>query len=65
MLPVVVDINILVGAVTGAINPFRSGPSPSPVRGSPSANVIGILNDAREFSFFLSATYSPKPFEYW
>ena len=54
MLPVVVDINILVGAVTGAINPFHSWPSPPPVRGSPSANVIGILNDAREFSFFLS-----------
>ena len=36
------------------MNPFHSWPSPPPVRGIPSANVIGILNDAREFSLFLS-----------
>ena len=36
------------------MNPFHSWPSPPPVRGSPSVNVIGILNDAREFSLFLS-----------
>ena len=36
------------------MNPFHSWPSPPPVRGSPPANVIGILNDAREFSLFLS-----------
>jgi len=52
--PVVVDVNVLVAAVTGGNDVFHSWPSPPPLRGNPAANVIGILNDAREFALFLS-----------
>ncbi len=53
--PVVVDVNVLVAAVVGGNDAFRSWPSPPPVRGNPAANVIGVLNDAREFGLFLSS----------
>jgi predicted nucleic acid-binding protein len=53
-VPVTVDVNVLVGAVTGGNDAFRSWPSPPPVRGNLAANVAGILNDAREFSLFTS-----------
>lgn len=53
-LPVTVDINVLVTAVTGGNDAFHSWPSPPPVRGNLAANVVGILNDAREFSLWLS-----------
>lgn len=52
--PVVADINVLVGAVAGGNDAFCSWPSPPPVRGNPAANVLGILNDAREFSLYLT-----------
>ena len=52
--PVVLDVNVLVGAVAGGNDAFWSWPSPPPVRGNPAANVLGILNDAREFALFLS-----------
>jgi predicted nucleic acid-binding protein len=54
LTPVTVDVNVLVAAVAGGNDAFRSWPSPPPVRGNLSANVVGILNDAREFSFFAS-----------
>lgn len=53
-LPVTVDVNVLVAAVTGGNDAFHSWPSPPPVRGNLAANVVGILNDAREFSLYLS-----------
>ncbi len=53
-LPVVVDVNVLVAAVTGGNDSFWSGPSPPPVRGNLAANVLGILNDAREFALSVS-----------
>ncbi len=52
--PVTVDVNVLVSAVAGGNDDFRSWPSPPPVRGNLAANVVGILNDAREFGLFLS-----------
>lgn len=52
--PVTVDVNILVAAVSGGNDTFHSWPSPPPVRGNFAANVVGILNDAREFSLFLT-----------
>ena len=52
--PVTVDVNVLVGAVAGGNDTFRSWPSPPPVRGNLAANVVGILNDAREFSLYVS-----------
>lgn len=52
--PVTVDVNVSVGAVVGGSDAFHSWPSPPPVRGNLAANVVGILNDAREFSLFVS-----------
>jgi predicted nucleic acid-binding protein len=51
---VTVDVNVLVAAVAGGNDPFHSWPSPPPVRGNLAANVVGILNDAREFGLFVS-----------
>lgn len=45
---------MFVAAVVGGNDSFHSWPSPPPVRGNLAANVVGILNDAREFSLFLS-----------
>jgi predicted nucleic acid-binding protein len=53
-LPVTVDVNVLVAAVAGGNDTFRSWPSPPPIRGNLAANVVGVLNDAREFSLFVS-----------
>ena len=52
--PVTVDINVFVAAVVGGNDTFHSWPSPPPVRGNLAANVVGILNDAREFALFLT-----------
>jgi predicted nucleic acid-binding protein len=51
---VTVDVNVFVAAVSGGNDAFHSWPSPPPVRGNLAANVVGILNDAREFSLFLT-----------
>lgn len=51
---VVYDINLLVTAVAGGNSPFRSWPSPPPVSGNPSADCVGIIVDAAEFSLWLS-----------
>ncbi|MGH8998661.1 MAG: PIN domain-containing protein [Acidimicrobiia bacterium] len=53
-LPVVVDVNVFVSAITGGHDSFWSWPSPPPVRGNLAANVVGILNDGREFALWLS-----------
>jgi predicted nucleic acid-binding protein len=52
--PVTVDVNVFVAAVAGGNDAFHSWPSPPPVRGNLAANVVGILNDAREFALFLT-----------
>lgn len=52
--PVVFDINIFIAAVVGGNSPFYSWPSPPPVSDNPAADCIGIVNDAREFSLWLS-----------
>jgi predicted nucleic acid-binding protein len=51
---VVYDINLLVTAVAGGNSPFRSWPSPPPVSGNASADCVGIIVDAAEFSLWLS-----------
>lgn len=51
---VVYDINLLVTAAAGGNSPFRSWPSPPPVSGNPSADCVGIIVDAAEFSLWLS-----------
>lgn len=53
-LPVVVDVNVFVAAVTGGRDDFHSWPSPPPIRGNLAANVVGILNDGREFTLYIS-----------
>jgi putative PIN family toxin of toxin-antitoxin system len=51
---VVFDVQIYVHAAVVGNAPFRSWPSPPPTTGNPSADCLGIANDAREFSLFLS-----------
>jgi putative PIN family toxin of toxin-antitoxin system len=51
---VTVDVNVFIRAVVGGHDSFQSWPSPPPVRGNLAANVVGILNDAREFSLWVS-----------
>ncbi len=51
---VVYDVNLLVTAAAGGNSPFRSWPSPPPVSGNPSADCVGIIIDAAEFSLWLS-----------
>ncbi len=49
-LSVVFDVNVLVLAVAvGEESPFRSWPSPPPTSGNPSADCLGVVNDAAEF----------------
>ena len=54
MIPVVYDVNVLVGAVGGGNTRFRSWPSPPPTSGNPSADCVGIIVDAAEFGLWLS-----------
>ncbi len=51
---VVVDIHVLVAAVSGGASPFESWPSPPPVSDNPAADCVGVLNDAVEFHLCLS-----------
>lgn len=53
-VPVVFDVNVLVGAGVGGNSPFRSWPAPPPVSGNPFADSVGIIVDAQEFSLWLS-----------
>jgi predicted nucleic acid-binding protein len=38
----------------GGGSAFESWPSPPPASGNPDADVVGVLNDCREFALFLS-----------
>jgi predicted nucleic acid-binding protein len=53
-IPVVFDVNVLVGAAAGGNSPFRSWPSPPPTSGNPYADCLGIIVDAAEFGLWLS-----------
>jgi len=53
-VPVVFDVNVLVLAVAAGESPFRSWPSPPPTSGNPSADCLGVINDAAEFALWLS-----------
>jgi hypothetical protein len=52
--PVVFDVNVLVLAAAIGESPFRSWPSPPPTSGNPSADCLGVINDAAEFALWLS-----------
>lgn len=52
--PVTFDVNVLVAAVAGGPHAFWAWPSPPPLIGNLAANCLGIVNDAREFSLWLS-----------
>jgi hypothetical protein len=52
--PVTFDINVLVGAVVKGNSSFRHWPSPPPVSTDAEGDCVGIINDAREFSLWLS-----------
>ena len=51
---VVLDVHVLVAAVSGGNSPFESWPSPPPVTDNAAADCLGILNDAVEFHLCLS-----------
>jgi predicted nucleic acid-binding protein len=53
-VPVVFDVNVLVLAAAVGESPFRSWPSPPPTSGNPSADCLGVINDAAEFALWLS-----------
>jgi predicted nucleic acid-binding protein len=53
-VPVVFDVNVLVLAVAAGESAFRSWPSPPPASGNPSADCLGVINDAAEFALWLS-----------
>jgi predicted nucleic acid-binding protein len=53
-IPIVFDVNVLVGAAAGGNSPFRSWPSPPPVSGNPFADCMGVIVDAEEFSLWPS-----------
>ncbi len=53
-LPVVFDVNVLVLAIAAGESPFRGWPSPPPTSGNPSADCLGVINDAAEFALWLS-----------
>lgn len=53
-IPVVYDVNVLVGAAAGGNSPFRSWPSPPSTSGNPYADCLGIVVDAAEFALWLS-----------
>jgi predicted nucleic acid-binding protein len=52
--PVTFDINVLVEAVVEGNTTFWSWPSPPPAGPYPAAECVGIVNDAEEFSLWLS-----------
>jgi hypothetical protein len=51
-VPVVFDVNVLVLAVAVGEAPFRRWPPPT--SGNPSADGLGVVNDAAEFALWLS-----------
>ena len=53
-MPVVFDVNVLLLAVSAGETAFRSWPSPPPTSGNPSADCLGVVNDAAEFGLWLS-----------
>ena len=53
--PVVFDVNVFVDAVATGQDSFESWPSPPPTSGHFAADCVGIINDAVEFSLWLSA----------
>ena len=53
-VPVVFGVNVLVLAVAAGESPFRSWPAPPPTSGNPSADCVGVINDAAEFALWLS-----------
>ena len=51
---VVFDVNVFIDAVVTGRDSFESWPSPPPTSGHFAADCVGIVNDAIEFSLWLS-----------
>ena len=51
---VVFDVNVLVQAVLAGHSTFTTWPTLPPTSDNPAADCVGIVNDAREFSLWLS-----------
>lgn len=52
--PVVFDVNVFIDAVVTGRDSFESWPSPPPTSAHFAADCVGIVNDAVEFSHWLS-----------
>ena len=52
--PGVFDVNVFVLAVAVGESPYRCWPSPPPTSTNPSADCVGVINDAAEFALWLS-----------
>ncbi len=53
-IPVVFAVNVIVLVIAVGESQFRSWPSPPPTSGNPSADCLGVVNDAAEFAQWLS-----------
>jgi predicted nucleic acid-binding protein len=51
---VVLDVNVLIDAVVHGNSPFTVWPNIPPVSDNPAADCLGVVNDAREFTLWLS-----------
>lgn len=51
---VVLDVNVLVQAVVSGHTEFVTWPTLPPTTVNPSADCVGVMNDAREFALWLS-----------
>ena len=49
------DVNVFISAVAAGPHAFWAWPSPPPLAGNRSANCLGIVNDAEDFSLWLSS----------
>lgn len=52
--PVGFDVNVFVATVAGGQHAFWAWPTPPPLVGNLSANCLGVVNDAEEFSLWIS-----------
>lgn len=52
--PIVFDVNVFIDAVVTGQDSFEFWPSPPPTSGHYAADCVGIVNDAVEFSLWLS-----------
>lgn len=53
-VPVVFDVNVFVRAILGGCSTFSTWPTLPPTTDNPAADCVGVANDCREFTLWLS-----------